>query len=77
MKCWKCGKNAIGICRFCGRGLCEAHFLTTVYIISTHTDVDDNLNCLAVNGALFCGKCEPIPKPVKITDIDITNASKK
>ncbi|MGE5342486.1 MAG: hypothetical protein ACM3SY_13500 [Candidatus Omnitrophota bacterium] len=75
MKCWTCDHEAIGVCRFCGRGVCENHHKTTTYIITAYEDSDRNLNCLAVDGVLFCGKCKPYPKPIKITEADITRAA--
>ena len=76
MRCWTCDKEAVGVCRFCGRGICKEHVQTTLYIVSTHTDADQDLNCLAVKDALFCGKCKPIPKPVKIPAVDMIEKNK-
>jgi len=77
MRCWKCKQEAIGICRFCGRGVCEEHYNSQMYIVSTHSNSKDELNCLAVKGVLSCGKCQPIPKPVKISQLDIQKVQNK
>ena len=76
MRCWKCKNEAIGICRFCGRGVCSDHVLTTLYISSTYTDSDGDLNCLAVKDVLHCGKCKPIPTPIKVSEKEISKANK-
>jgi hypothetical protein len=77
MRCWKCEKEAIGICRFCGRGVCDDHFNSSLYIAAAYMDSQDDLNCIAVKGVLSCGKCQPIPKPVKISQLDIQRENKK
>jgi hypothetical protein len=76
MKCFKCENEAAGVCRFCGRGLCKEHTQFRLHIPSVYLDKNDDLHCLAVKGALFCGKCDPIPVPVKVSHLDIERAYK-
>ena len=33
MDCWHCRRNAVGACRFCGRGVCEDHAETQPFVL--------------------------------------------
>lgn len=68
MKCYKCGKPAIGICRFCGRAVCEEHHTTMPYIISIYVSKDVP-KAIVVSDALYCGTCKPHPTPLEMPEI--------
>lgn len=69
MDCWHCRRTAVGVCRFCGRGVCENHAGTRPFIL----DVIDNrtpTRALVVEDALHCGSCTPRPDPVELPELD-------
>ena len=33
MDCWHCRRTAVGVCRFCGRGMCEDHAKMQPFIL--------------------------------------------
>jgi len=69
MDCWHCRRTAVGVCRFCGRGVCENHAGTRPFIL----DVIDNrvpTRALVVEDALHCGSCRPRPDPVDLPELD-------
>jgi len=42
MKCWRCENQARGVCRFCGRAVCQEHasewpFIFTIYVGENRT----------------------------------------
>ena len=53
MDCWHCRRTAVGLCRFCGRGVCEDHVETHPYILETYR-ADGVTKALVVEDALFC-----------------------
>ncbi len=69
MDCWHCRRNAVGICRFCGRGICENHVNTRPYILELFTK-DGATKALVVEDALHCGACTPRPNPVDLPELD-------
>jgi hypothetical protein len=68
MDCWQCRKNAVGTCRFCGRGVCENHVATRPYILQLYQD--PAVKALVVEDALYCGVCHPRPNPIELPDLD-------
>jgi hypothetical protein len=62
MDCWHCKRSAVGVCRFCGRGICEDHLQTHPYILELFR-TGDVPKVLIVEDALFCGACTPAPTP--------------
>ena len=62
MDCWHCRRTAVGVCRFCGRGVCEDHVKTQPFILELFED-DGRDPALVVEDALFCGACTPRPDP--------------
>ena len=69
MKCWRCDNIAEGICRFCGRGVCQEHtsemvFIFTIYVGDRHTP-----KAVVVPDALYCGICQPEPEPIEMPEI--------
>jgi hypothetical protein len=70
MDCWVCRRTAVGVCRFCGRGLCEDHAKFRPYIITVYTSPQaGRVRSLVVEDALFCGVCKPRPEPVDIPEL--------
>jgi hypothetical protein len=63
MRCWTCGAEAEGACRFCGRGTCKQHAQTKAFLFETWDDAG-RLRALGVEDALHCGVCRPKPEPV-------------
>jgi len=71
MDCWHCPRSARGVCRFCGRGLCEDHALEHPYILDLYRSRDqERMKVLVVEDALHCGICTPRPDPVEIVGLD-------
>jgi hypothetical protein len=68
MKCYKCGKPAVGVCRFCGRAVCEEHYSKMPYIISVYVS-EGVPKAIVVSDALYCGICKPHPVPVEMPEI--------
>ena len=65
MRCWVCGTEAEGICRFCGRGTCKLHAHTRTFLFETW-ERGSTLQGLAVEDALHCGVCRVHPEPVDV-----------
>lgn len=65
MDCWHCRRTAVGVCRFCGRGICENHIQTKPYVLSLY-DKQGTPHALVVDDALACGHCHPRPDPVPL-----------
>ena len=71
MTCWFCEAGARGTCRFCGRGLCEAHTETAPFVLNVYRSHDrDRAEALVVENALSCGTCRPRPQPVPMPELD-------
>lgn len=71
MICWHCRQNAVGTCRFCGRGICEDHVQTRPYPIAVYRGGPHNgPRVLVVEKALYCGACVPRPQPIDLTELD-------
>ena len=70
MDCWHCRKSALGVCRFCGRGLCEDHAQEHPYILDLYRDKDGSvMKVLVVEDALYCGICTPRPDPIDVPEL--------
>ena len=63
MRCWVCGADAEGTCRFCGRGICKTHARTRPFLFEAWED-SDKLRALAVEDALHCGVCNVNLNPI-------------
>lgn len=70
MNCWHCRLVAVGVCRFCGRGLCENHVRSQPYVISLDRTTEGTSRALVVEDALHCGVCRPRPDPVELPELD-------
>ena len=76
MDCWVCKRSALGVCRFCGRAVCEEHAQFRPYILEVYRSRDDGVaKALVVEDALYCGQCHPRPDPVELPELDGTSES--
>ncbi len=62
MDCWHCRRNAVGVCRFCGRGVCEDHAETQPFVLELFKGKDVT-RALVVEDALWCKVCTPTAGP--------------
>lgn len=70
MQCIHDDKTARGICRFCGRALCEDHMKNTMpYIITVYIGEANVPKAVVVGDALWCGICKPQPEPIEMPEI--------
>lgn len=70
MDCWVCKRTALGVCRFCGRGVCEEHSRFQPYILSLFTPAENRpVRALVVEDALYCGVCKPRPEPIDVPEL--------
>jgi hypothetical protein len=60
----------VGVCRFCGRGVCEDHAKTQPFIMELFKTTGVTRS-LVVEDALFCGACTPRPEPVELPELDV------
>jgi hypothetical protein len=70
MKCWECGEDASGICRFCGRAVCKKHATEMPFILSVYCHGENASRAIVVSGALYCGICKPLPSPIEMPELD-------
>jgi hypothetical protein len=70
MKCWGCKNDANGVCIFCGRGVCKEHTQSKPNILGVYDEEGDVPQVLMVKNGLWCGICEPIPRPVAMPEIE-------
>jgi hypothetical protein len=69
LDCWHCHRNAIGVCKFCGRGICENHVKTRPFIVAV-LDNQEPTRAIVVEDALHCGACHPRPDPIELPELD-------
>jgi len=71
VNCWVCRKSALGVCRFCGRGVCQDHARFLPYILQLYTSrATATPKALVVDDALHCGVCAPRPDPVELNELE-------
>jgi hypothetical protein len=71
MKCIQCGNDAVAVCRWCGRAVCEDHIKTMTYIISVYISNTKKVpKSLVVADAVWCGVCKPQPEPIEMPYLD-------
>jgi len=71
MDCWIDRKAALGVCRFCGRGICQDHAQFRPYILNLyHARTGQVVKALVVEDALYCGVCKPRPEPVELPELE-------
>jgi len=69
MICYRCEESARGICRFCGRGVCQDHHLKMPYILTLYIGEEQIPKAIVVADALFCGQCKPQPEPIEMPEL--------
>lgn len=69
MKCWICGKDADGICRFCGRAVCKEHAKEMPFILALYCGKSVT-KAIVVSDALYCGICKPLPSPIDMPELE-------
>jgi hypothetical protein len=69
MDCWHCRRTAVGVCRFCGRGVCEDHANTEPFILELFRG-SGSTQALVVEDALRCGGCTLRPDPIPLPELD-------
>jgi len=69
MICHKCGEPAMGICKFCGRGVCKEHHSTSLpTIMAMYLGRDSTPKAVVVSNVLWCGECQPQPEPIEMPE---------
>lgn len=69
MICHKCGQPAIGVCKFCGRGVCKDHHSTSLpTIMAMYLGSDNTPKAVVVSNVLWCGECQPQPEPIEMPE---------
>lgn len=69
MLCFCCEKSARGVCRFCGRAVCEDHQTSMPYILTLYVGKDQIPKAIVVADALYCGTCKPQPEPIEMPEL--------
>lgn len=69
MKCHACEAEPIGICRFCGRAVCESCFAPMPYILNLYVGEDETPKAVVVTDVLWCSTCKPQPEPIPMPEI--------
>ena len=69
MQCFNCEKPARGVCRFCGRAVCDTHQQHMPYIITLYVGANETPKAIVVGDALFCGVCKPQPEPIEMPEL--------
>jgi hypothetical protein len=69
MRCHQCGAEAMGVCRFCGRAVCETHFRKLPFVVTVYSGEHDIPKAIVVADALFCGTCRPQPEPIPMPEL--------
>ena len=62
MKCVKCGTDAVAICKFCGRAVCEEHIQTQAFASGFSAKGgfwNMQENAVRIRDAVWCGVCHP------------------
>ena len=62
MKCITCGQDAVAICKFCGRAVCQSHIQEDIFTSGFSAKGgfwDMQENAVKVNDAVWCGVCRP------------------
>lgn len=62
MKCVRCGAEAVAVCKFCGRAVCEDHIQSGLFVSGYSAkggfwNMQDN--AVRVADAVSCGICHP------------------
>lgn len=69
MVCYQCNEPAVGICKFCGRGVCHDCHSKMPVILSVYVGANQTPKTIVVADALWCGQCKPQPEPIAMPEI--------
>ena len=69
MLCHQCDKPARGVCKFCGRAVCEDHYSKMPIILSVYVGEHNTPKTIVVADVLWCGVCKPQPEPIPMPEI--------
>jgi hypothetical protein len=69
MLCHRCNEPSRGVCRFCGRAVCQEHWMTMPYILNLYVGDEQMPKAIVVADALFCGSCKPQPEPIEMPEL--------
>lgn len=69
MKCHACGAQPVGICRFCGRAVCEACYTPMPYILNLYVGEGEMPKAVVVTDVLWCGTCKLQPEPIPMPEM--------
>jgi hypothetical protein len=69
VECSICGAPAQGVCKFCGRAICQDHFKSMVYPIAVYVGEGNIPKMIVVADALLCGQCHLQPEPIEMPEI--------
>lgn len=65
MNCWHCDRPSVGVCRFCGRGICKTHTQSMPFVLTAYVE-DGKRKAIAVDDVLYCGVCKPKSEPIDL-----------
>jgi len=69
MVCYKCGEPAVGVCKFCGRGVCMEHHTTSLpTMLCMYLGGNETPKAVVVSDVLWCGECRPQPEPIEMPE---------
>ncbi|MDX1523313.1 MAG: hypothetical protein R3264_16940 [Anaerolineae bacterium] len=69
MKCHKCENQAMGVCRFCGRAVCDDCYNEMPFILTVYVGEHETPKAVVVADSLWCGTCRPQPEPIPMPEI--------
>jgi hypothetical protein len=69
MRCHNCGDEAIGVCRFCGRAVCQSCHAPMPYIMSLYVGAGNVPKAIVVADVLWCRTCRPQPEPIEMPEL--------
>lgn len=70
MKCSQCNKEAVAICKFCGRAVCKKHLKIKPYVTAAYDENKDAPKFLVVEDAIWCAKCNPVINPIDVPEAE-------
>lgn len=69
MICFECSEPAIGMCKFCGRAVCQAHHSTNLPImLCMYLGGHETPKAVVVSNVLWCGECRPQAEPIEMPE---------
>ena len=65
MNCWHCERPGVGVCKFCGRGVCKTHAQSMPFVLTAYVE-NGKRQALVVDDVIYCGVCKPSRQPVEL-----------